>query len=161
MVSGALLNCQKVPGRLETRGQEKLGGLYMTGLDSYHPSSHSEPAPVPKYPQEHVIFSYFSSSFAPVVSSFSGVSSPCGRGTVRSRGLTLLASLAERGHFLPNGLCRGLATKSHWSVLGHVCLCEPITVAKEMECFDWPGLGHVPHSWYEEQNQLDWERREG
>lgn len=64
--------------------------------------------------------------------------------TARGNGLTFLASLAERGHFFPNRLCKGLGIGSRWSVLGHVCICEPITVAREMECFNWPGLGHVP-----------------
>lgn len=64
--------------------------------------------------------------------------------TAKGDGLTFLESFSEREHFLPNRLCRGLGIGSHWSVSGHIRICEPITVAREMECFDWPGLDHVP-----------------
>lgn len=64
--------------------------------------------------------------------------------TARSDSLTFLATLAEGGHFFTNSLCESLGSESHWPVLGRVCICEPVTMMQGVECFDWPGIGHVP-----------------
>ena len=37
-----------------------------------------------------------------------------------------------------------IVMNSHWTNLDHVPTCEPITVAREMGCSDWPELGPVP-----------------
>jgi hypothetical protein len=43
----------------------------------------------------------------------------------------------------------------HWFVLGHVSIHEPVTEARSMECYDWPGLGHGPSPEVEGSAHMD------
>lgn len=91
--------------------------------------------------EKYVIFSYF---ISPGVSSFLDICPCVVVKTPRNDILTFLVSLDARGHFFTNCFCKSLAIEPHWSVFGHVCVCEPITVARRMEGFNWLGLRCVP-----------------
>ena len=83
---------------------------------------------------------FFLSSLLPsMLASFSGCLSRCGAvpGVQQPHG--------KRNLSFFNGFCKNPGLKSHWLVLSHVPIPEPITVTRE-SCSDWLSFGYMPTS---------------